>query len=53
MVPNLPTHPSSPGGEVGTPAPASSPIMAPFMLDFSDEFEDVQKDELKRIADLF
>ena len=53
VVPNLPTHPSSPGSGVGTPAPASSPIMAPFMLDFSDEFEDVQKDELKRIAGLF
>ena len=53
VVPNLPTPPSSPGGEAGTPAPASSPIMAPFMLDFSDEFEDVQKDELKRIAGLF
>lgn len=47
MSPNLPDY------KPGTPAPASSPIMAPFMLDFSDEFEDVQKDELKRIAGLF
>ena len=47
MSPNLPDY------KPGTPTPASSPIVAPFMLDFSDEFEDVQKDELKRIAGLF